>query len=35
MIDKILARIKKEYYETLKNFGIKVKEKPDKVVEQN
>lgn len=33
-MDKIIERIKKEFYDTLKNFGVKVKEKPDKIVEQ-
>lgn len=34
MFEKILKRLKKEYYATLKNFGIKVKEKPTVMTEQ-
>lgn len=34
MFDKIIERVKKEYYETLKNFGIKVKEPATAMTEQ-
>ena len=35
MFENILNRIKKEYRETLKNFGVKLKEKPTMMTEQN
>ncbi|MBR5621166.1 hypothetical protein IKW75_01630 [Candidatus Saccharibacteria bacterium] len=33
--EKVLEKIKKEYRETLKNFGVKVKEEPTMITEQS